>query len=356
MGDHDTHIGDRLASSPVVTSAPCRLDMGGTLDISTFIYPLHHLNPCTFNLALDLRTQVRFHPYHNGLVRITSKGFEPAEYPVNEAPFDHPLGLMFAIANYFQATGLHIDIESNSPPRSALGGSSVAAVALVAAFARRSGKKVFSRRLKKKIALLAYKIEGSVAGVPCGLQDQLAAAYGGVNAWYWSGDVSGPAFRKRVVVRKSRLKTLEQNIALAYCGIPHDSKDINSRWVKGFVSGKHRSRWYEIVTCTNNFVDALHSNNIDGAVKAVNSELSIRREMTPDVLDDMGERLVESAGKNNCGARFTGAGGGGCIWAIGEADNITRLKRIWEDDLKDREEACLIDVNIDSKGLLFHDC
>ena len=345
-----------LASRQIVASAPCRIDMGGTLDISTFIYPLNHLHPCTFNLALDLRTRVSLHPYHEDLVKITSKGFDSAEYPINEAPFDHPLGLMFAVAAYFQAGGIHIVIESSSPPRSALGGSSAAAVALVAALTRRAGQKIFSGFLKKKIALLAYLIEGSVAGVPCGLQDQLAAVYGGVNAWYWSGTDRGPVYKKRIIVKASRFKELEQNIALAYCGVPHDSKDINSRWVKGFVSGRQRLRWHEIVSYTENFAEALYLKNIKDAVNAMNSELSVRREMTPDVLDDMGERLVESAKKNDCGARFTGAGGGGCIWAIGEADSITQLKRVWGDDLKYKQEAHLIDVRVASKGLLFHSC
>lgn len=343
-------------SRPIEVSAPCRLDMGGTLDISTFIYPLKHLHPCTFNLALGLRTWVRLYSYREGIIKITSKGFESAEYPINEAPFDHPLGLMFAIAAHFQASGLHVDIESSSPPRSALGGSSAAAVALVAALTRRTGNKLCSRFLKKKVVLLSYLIEGSVAGVPCGLQDQLAAAYGGVNAWYWDGSENGPMFTKRVIVKKSRFKNLERSIAIAYCGIPHDSKDINNRWVKGFVSGEYRSRWHEIISYTNQFVEALHSKNMKEAISAMNAEVSIRREMTPDVLDDMGEKLVESARKNNCGARFTGAGGGGCIWAIGEEDNIDRLRSIWEDDLMSRAEAHLIDVKIDSKGLIFHRC
>lgn len=336
----------------VAASAPCRLDMGGTLDLSTFVYPLNHLRPCTFNLAIDYRTRVSIHPYAKGMVKITSRGFESAEYPAREAPFDHPLGLMFAVAGYFGISGVHIRIESTSPPRSALGGSSAAAVALAGACYKYTGTNLFSGFLKKKAARLAYCIEGSVAGVPCGIQDQLAAAYGGVNAWYWKGNEKGTTFKKRTFVGKPHLKELEQHTALAYCGIPHDSKDVNSRWVKGFVSSQYRSEWREIIECTHHFVEAIDSGNIADAVKAMNRELHIREEMTPDVLDDMGVRLTESALKNDCGARFTGAGGGGCIWAIGRKENIRRLKQVWKDDLSTREEAHLMDVRIDTKGLL----
>ena len=123
-----------LESNPVEASAPCRIDMGGTLDIPTFYYPLRHLSPCTFNIALGLRTRVRLLPYTRNRIKISSRGFKDAQFPADAAPFDHPMGLMFATAAYFNAEGIHIDIESQSPPRSALGGSSSAALALIAAF------------------------------------------------------------------------------------------------------------------------------------------------------------------------------------------------------------------------------
>jgi D-glycero-alpha-D-manno-heptose-7-phosphate kinase len=125
-----------LESQQIEASAPCRIDMGGTLDIATFYYPLHHQSPCTFNIALGLRTRVRLQPYTKDMIRISSSGFKAAQFKADAAPFDHPLGLMFATAAYFNAGGIHIEIESQSPPRSALGGSSVAAVALVAAFSK----------------------------------------------------------------------------------------------------------------------------------------------------------------------------------------------------------------------------
>lgn len=342
-----------LKTKPVETSAPCRIDMGGTLDISTFYYPLRHLRPCTFNMAMDLRTHVRIASYNKGMTKIASRGFEDAAYPLDEAPFDHPLGLMFAIAAYFRAEGVQIDIDSSSLPCSALGGSSSAAVALIAAFAKayeRAGEKPLS---PQAIAQLAHAIEESVAGVPCGCQDQLAAVYGGVNAWYWKTEMDGPRFRQQPVVEKASLKCLEKHLLLAYCGIPHESKNINGQWVRQFVSGKYRDRWAKIVACTQAFVNALAKGNFMDATQAMNQETAIRIEMTPDVLDPMGERLVRAAIEAECGARFTGAGGGGCLWAIGEIENIDTLRKIWEKALTGREGACLLEMKIGSDGLRF---
>ena len=351
----DNRLRKLLESNPIETSAPCRIDMGGTLDIPTFYYPLGHLNPCTFNIALGLRTRVRLLPYTKGLIKISSRGFKDAEFPADAAPFDHPLGLMFATAAYFKAQGVHIDIESGSPPRSALGGSSAAAVALVAAFLtlfeHESSDNNFNRRL---IALLAYKLEETVAGVPCGSQDQLAAAYGGVHVWYWQDRPGQSHYKRKVAVKKETHKELERRLLLAYCGKPHVSKDINGRWVQQFLAGKNRGRWREIIDQTHRFTAALADHNYRQAAEYMNRETAIRRELTPDVLDNVGQKLVETALQNGCGARFTGAGGGGCIWALGEIENVDRLRPLWEKTLSTRKQACLLDVEIDTKGVMIH--
>jgi D-glycero-alpha-D-manno-heptose-7-phosphate kinase len=341
-----------LESGPVRASAPCRIDMGGTLDISTFYYPLRHLYPCTVNVAVGLRTGVQLFPYDRGIIKISSKGFKSAEYPIEKAPFDHPLGLMFAIAAYFGAEGVHVDIDSSSPPRSALGGSSAAAVALIAAFSEILGKMGQPALSRAQIALIAHKLEASVAGVPCGLQDQLAAVFGGINAWYWPGDCLGPLFRKKTLIKKKDLNKFEHHLLLAYCGVPHESKNVNGKWVRQFLSGKYHGLWTEIVVCTQKFGAALLSGNIKDACLAMNKETAVRKKMTPEVLDEMGDALVESAVENNCGARFTGAGGGGCIWALGSVEDIDKLKSTWEAILSKRKGACLLDPKIDSEGLL----
>ena len=344
-----------LEKIPIEASAPCRIDLGGTLDIRTFYYPLRHLTPCTFNIAVDLRTRVRLLPFHGDRIKISSKGFESAEFPINQAPFAHPLGLMFAIAVYFNASNVHIQIESQSPPRSALGGSSAAAVALIAAFSKLIRESASKKPLtRSQIAILAHGLEESVAGVPCGFQDQLAAIYGGINAWFWPFSIEAPQFRKKMVLRKAYHKNIEKHILLAYCGKPHESSDINGRWVRQFLTGKYRDFWAEIIACTHQFVDAFGGQNLKKAAEMMNRETSIRQKMTIDVLDQVGSRLVKAAVSGNCGARFTGAGGGGCIWALGEIKHIDRLKPIWEEILSSEKEGKLLDLKIDSKGLVVH--
>ena len=286
------------------------------------------------------------------MVKVSSKGFQSAAFPLEKAPFRHPLGLIFAIAVYFQAAGIHIEIESTSPPKSALGGSSAAAVALVSALAHLYTKKGKPALNKKKIIQLAHGVEESVAGVPCGLQDQLAAAYGGVNLWYWPEAIDQPLFRKVAVLEKRACKKLEPHLLLAYCGIPHASKDINQKWIDQFLAGKNRKLWMEIVTHTKNFGDSLKKGDFKSTIKSMNCEMTIRRKMTPEVLDKMGDRLVVSAVKNHCGAKFTGAGGGGCVWAFGGIEDIEKLKPKWEALLASRKGARLLSTKVDTEGVL----
>jgi D-glycero-alpha-D-manno-heptose-7-phosphate kinase len=344
-------IEDIVDAYDVSASAPCRVDMGGTLDIATFYYPLQQAGPCTFNMALNLRTQVKLHAYRSGWIKVSSRGFESAAYPLAQAPFNHPLGMMFALAVHFDAAGLHIEIDSASPPRSALGGSSVAAVALVGALARSrllAGGQDLNR---DQIVRRAHQIEETVAGVPCGMQDQLAAAFGGMNTWYWDIAADGPAVRREAVSPPITSEGFPAHFLVAYCGIPHASRDINSTWVRHFLSGHERHHWIRVAECVRRFSTALAAGQWSAAAGVMNEETAIRRTMTPEVLDAIGLELVEAALARGCGGRFTGAGGGGCLWAVGDAAGIEALRCDWQAILAKRRDAKLLDVGLDMDGL-----
>ncbi len=338
----------RLESGPVTASVPCRIDFGGTLDISTFYLPLSHLFPAGFNMALDLRTTVTLTPYVKGKVKISSLGFEDASFDQGKADFTHPMGLMFACAQFVNAHGLEIRIESSSPPRSALGGSSCASVAILAALYAAMDKPVDPVHL----TWLSHTIESSVARVPCGVQDQAAAAFGGVNLWHWKMGQTGPVFEKTPLYETPQeTDGLNRHILVAYCGIPHESKNINGKWVDSFLKGTSRSGFERIAGLTKDFFSVLKRKAWDEAAAFMNEETALRLDMTPDVLDNTGKKLFESAKQNHCGARFTGAGGGGCVWAVGSAQNIEGLKKSWQGILDGVQNGQILDTRIDHQGI-----
>ena len=337
-----------LEKKKVHVSVPCRIDFGGTLDISTFYLPLADLKPVTLNLALDMRTHIHLSPWKPGQIRISSRGFDTIERSMDDKGWDGPMGLMFAVFQYFNAHGVHLHIESNSPVRSALGGSSSAAVAIIAAVYTALEKQINPEH----IAWLAHYLEGAVAGVLCGVQDQTAAAFGGVNLWEWTFGHKGPGFlRSPVYDSHEKTEQLNRHLLVAYCGIPHDSSDVNSRWVNDFRSGRAYDAFEEIVHLTRKFSGALASFSFKEAARLMNRETEIRCGMTPEVLDNTGMMLWESAKAEGCGARFTGAGGGGCLWAVGEETDINRVKIEWQKILDPIDGAMVLDTAIDPKGI-----
>ena len=126
-----------LEEDPIEASAPCRVDAGGTWDIKALALPMERIEPATLNVALDLRTHVRLASLKEGWVGVASEGFSRAErYPMDRLPFNSVFGLFFAAVSHFGFHGLQVNIRSDSPVKSALGGSSTALVALLKALSK----------------------------------------------------------------------------------------------------------------------------------------------------------------------------------------------------------------------------
>ena len=347
-----TSVRELLTRSPVTVSAPCRVDAGGTWDIKALALPLERKSPATVNMALTLRTSVTLSPHDDGLVKISSRGFSPGETASrNQLPFDSPFGLFFAAVSYFGFHGLEVTIDSQSPIKSALGGSSTALVALLGALqevAALQNNRVFSRKANLH---LAYHLEDGISGGNCGIQDQAAAVYGGVNLWKWHfGNWSEPLTRTSLLDKEGQ-KKLSNHILVAYSGKSHVAAQTNHQWVKDFLSGKTQSGWIKSNEAVHSFARAIQAEEWERAAFFLREEMALRREITPEALDDVTEKLVAEAEKANCGGRFAGAGAGGSVWALGSIKNITALKRKWQELLMPIKDAKILNTGIDSEGV-----
>ena len=74
---------------------------------------------------------------------------------------------------------------------------------------------------------LAYHLEDAVSSGKCGIQDQAAAAYGGVHLWEWRYGERGPLFTSTSLLERKAQKELSDRILVAYSGESHVSSRMN---------------------------------------------------------------------------------------------------------------------------------
>ncbi len=341
-----------LDQDGVWASAPCRIDAGGTWDIKAMALPFEPHRPTTVNIALDLRTTVRILPFEHGWLRAEVKGMGKPQISKTDQPhLRGPNALVFAALSHFDLDGASVVIEPTAPLRSSLGGSSTALVALLKAISkcmRKAGQKALTTN---QIHLLAYHLEDAISGGNCGLQDQAAAVYGGVNQWVWQyRDPKGP-FKRIRLLSPSGEKELSRHLLVVYTGTQHFSSTINKKWVEDFLSGKTRSGWLEVNEIVHEFAARLKHLDWAGAGASLRKEMEIREKITPEALTKLSRTLIGQAKGLGCGARFAGAGAGGCVWAIGEANNISRLEKLWSASLQGVKGGRMLKCAVDGRGV-----
>jgi D-glycero-alpha-D-manno-heptose-7-phosphate kinase len=341
-----------LKSHRVEASAPCRVDSGGTWDIRSMALPLETIEPATLNIALSLRTRVQLLPFEGGMVKVSSEGFPETEaYDFKTLPFGSSFGLFYAAVSYFGFHGLEVRIASDSPTKAALGGSSTALVALIKALSKLAVLGGKSSLLQEDILHLAYHLEDSTSSGKCGIQDQAAAVFGGVSLWRWHfGNRHAPYERQPLLDRKGQ-RDLSERFLVAFSGKSHVSARINQGWLEGFLSGRTRSGWMEANRIVRDLAQALSDRKWDRAARLLREEMAVRREITPDALIPVTDKLIRQAEEAGCGARFAGAGAGGSVWALGVKKRINELKTVWRSTLVPIRGAGILDCAVDPKGV-----
>jgi len=346
------YLGEILREGKVVTSAPCRLDVGGTWDLKAFALLYERILPTTTNIALSLRTDVHLRPFKEGWVKI-SDDTASEEYRVSDMHFDTQFRLLFAIASHFNVHGVEIQLSYEAPPKSGLGGSGLLAVATIAALNKACEPLGMPSISKPHVVELAHNIEDGLRYSFTGMQDQCAAAYGGINKWIWTYASPGSKFERRQVLSPEGYADLDSRLAVAYIGRSHDSSNVNSQQVAWFLNGRTRKPWFRINDIASEFADALVSSDWEKAGALISEEESLRCEMVPSRITLVGRDLMAIAQEFNAGFSAAGAGNGGCVWALcREPKEAIELKSSWAEALRKVETAKVLDAKIDGVGLI----
>jgi D-glycero-alpha-D-manno-heptose-7-phosphate kinase len=228
-------------------SAPTRVDLaGGTLDL----WPLYCLTDgaYTINVAIDLAATARFDvsPHPTCRVEIRARGenflfFEPLNFSDLERV---PASLRFPVAivsRYLHQKeklpnlSIEISLETLAPVGSGLGGSSTLCVAVTKGLSR-----IFSdfTDMNWRWQMLDWvrDLEAAFLQTPTGVQDYLAALFGGVNCFeFQTGARSQHSYSKEV------LDGIGARLIVLFSGEQHHSGLSNWEVFKGALQKDQRT-------------------------------------------------------------------------------------------------------------------
>jgi len=307
-----------------------RVDCGGTWDLVPFALTRQSWEPATVNVALDLRVQVRLAPFLRGHVRIQVNEDEGYVFCYDDLSISGHLALPIAILAHFNVAGLDVRISSPVPAGSGLGGSGALAVTLVSALASAAGLVDFRPPMSRRhTAVLAHRLEDGLRLSMTGLQDQLAAAYGGANLWGWTYGRETTLFKRQSVIRSRDIDRASSSFLVAHTGSTRPSMVTSAKYVDSFLRGSSSKQWHAINALTHAFARALRDGAWVRAAHLLRQAQELRTEVLADEVLEKDQPFLQQATLHGCGAAFGGGNTGGCVWAVGEPRAISRLRAVW---------------------------
>ncbi|WWR16033.1 kinase [Lachnospiraceae bacterium JLR.KK008] len=219
---------------------------------------------------------------------------------------------------------LRLTYEADLPARSGLGTSSSFAVGMLNAFYALKGKYID----KKQLADQAIYLERVLCREAGGLQDQIAAAYGGLNRINFN---AGGYSVNPIIMSPQRKRELNENLMLYFTGFSRFSSDIQKETKRALYDKK--SILLEMLRLVDEAQDLLSGKSdlkefgrmLDYTWKLKSSIASAISTRQVDILYDRAMKAGATGGK------LLGAGGGGFLLLYVEKDRQKRVRQALED-------------------------
>jgi D-glycero-alpha-D-manno-heptose-7-phosphate kinase len=232
----------------------------------------------------------------------------------------HPV-IREVLAEMQPEEGLEIHSDSDLPARSGLGSSSAFTVGFLHALNALSGRMVTKSTLGRE----AIRVEQELLKEAVGCQDQLWAAFGGLN--YIRFSTAGDFEVSPIVLAGDRRSQLMQSIMLFFTGFSRNASDIAQHQIANMP---HRTQ--QLRGIRNMVEDALSILQNDGNFVRSLGELlheswCLKRELADNVSTQAIDAIYEAARKAGAvGGKLLGAGGGGFIMFLVEPEKRQNVR------------------------------
>ncbi|MGH2360666.1 MAG: kinase [bacterium] len=203
------------------------------------------------------------------------------------------------------AVGLEIHHQGDLPARSGMGSSSSFAVGLFKALTALQGQMIN----KHELALKAIELEQTVLKENVGSQDQVAAAYGGLNVIHFSRN--GEIKVEPVTLRAERIAELQSRLLLLYTGTSRLASDVAGD-IMANLHGKGQ-RLREMRKMVDQAISILNGpSSLDDFGRLLHEGWVLKRELSAGVTTATVDHVYRTALEHGAlGGKLLGAGGSG---------------------------------------------
>lgn len=286
----------------IITKTPFRMSFfGGGTDMPEFFQKYGGaVISTTFDkyCYVNVRHLPPFFDYH------TELAYNKTERVVDTHEIEHP-----AIREAMTLLDMHdirLTYEADLPARTGLGTSSSFAVGMLNAFYALKGKYADKKRLSDE-AIYLERVLCKEAG---GWQDQIAAAYGGLNRINFHGD----SYEVRpIIISPERKRQLNKNLMLFFTGFTRFSSEIQQSSKSMEEKTSQLLDMYAIVDEAEKVLEDKYA-DLDDFGRLLDKSWRLKKQTGNKVSTGSIDELYEKAlAAGALGGKLLGAGGGGFL-------------------------------------------
>lgn len=216
--------------------------------------------------------------------------------------------------------GVEVHHDGDLPARSGMGSSSAFTVGLLHGLHALQGRMVS----KEQLAREAIHLEQELLRETVGSQDQVSAAYGGLN--HISFAPSGEISVRPLTLSTERVRELNAHLMLFYTGIKRTAANVAASYVNGIEQRKRQLRIMKDMV-QESIAILSSGQDLVGFGELLHEAWQAKRTLSAQVSNPEVDALYEEAlGAGAIGGKLTGAGGGGFLLLFAQPERHAEIR------------------------------
>ena len=218
----------------------------------------------------------------------------------------------------FKRPRLQIHHDGDLPAQSGTGSSAAFTVGLLQGLYALKGQMVSKRQL----AMDAIMVERDLIGETCGLQDQCAAAFGGLNLITF-GPEPHDFNVNRLPITNGTAHQLQSHLMLFYTKQQRTASEIEAaKWLKPNYDALREQQ-----KLAGECLAVLNSADMKGLASILDMSWSLKKAMSNEVTnDDIDRHYSQALAAGAWGGKLCGAGAGGCLLLVVPLEKQSAVK------------------------------